>query len=215
MMKGRADIVTDRETVHINPGDVFYIPKNLSYQSYWYGDDEIDFLSIGFQKLNTNDNTNFALQVIPCSLETVEKIKKIPTVGCNIDCKTLSLFYDAMSEIISDLKYSSESGDELTAKNVMDCIRSYPHCSISEIAAMCEISESYLYSLFKTVVHMTPNDFRQKILCENGIELLLTTNKTIEEITTITGFSSSSYFRKVLKKHTGATPREIRKNRGL
>jgi transcriptional regulator GlxA family with amidase domain len=44
-----------------------------------------------------------------------------------------------------------------------------------------------------------------------GVELLLTTNKKIEEISEMTGFSSGSYFRKVLKKHLGYTPREIRK----
>jgi len=44
---------------------------------------------------------------------------------------------------------------------------------------------------------------------------LLTTNKTVEEIASLINFSSASYFRKVLKKHTGSTPSEIRKNRGF
>jgi len=80
---------------------------------------------------------------------------------------------------------------------------------------MCMISEPYLYTLFKKVTHITPNDYKQKILCEMGIELLLTTDKKIEEITTILKFSSSSYFRKVLKKHTGLTPREIKKTKSF
>ena len=41
------------------------------------------------------------------------------------------------------------------------------------------------------------------------------TDKKIEEISSMLNFSSSSYFRKILKQHTGKTPREIRKNRGF
>ena len=69
-----------------------------------------------------------------------------------------------------------------------------------------------MYSLFKKRVGTTPNDFRQRVLCDMGIELLLTTDKKVEEISDMLSFSSGSYFRKVLKKQTGATPREIRKS---
>ena len=48
-----------------------------------------------------------------------------------------------------------------------------------------------------------------------GIDLLVTTDKKIEEIADMLNFSSGSYFRKVLKKHTGCTPREIRKSRAF
>ena len=72
-----------------------------------------------------------------------------------------------------------------------------------------------MYEIFKKATGITPNDYKQKVLCDEGIELLLTTNKKVEEIASLTNFSSSSYFRKVLKKHTGSTPREIRKNRGF
>ena len=60
--------------------------------------------------------------------------------------------------------------------------------------------------------HTTPNTQRQIILCERAVELLTTTDRPIEEISTALGFSSSAYFRKVMREHTGMTPREIRKN---
>lgn len=215
MIKGTAKIVSDTKTIQLKEGDVFYIPKNLSYQSYWYGDDEIEFLSFGFSKLNTSERTNCYLQIIPCDKKLIEKIINIPTNGSNVDCKTLSLFYDVMSEIISRLEYAREGNEETIVKKIKNLIREQPYSSMSEIAKKCAISEPYLYSLFKKVTHITPNDYKQKVLCEMGIELLVTTNKKVEEIADMINFSSSSYFRKVLKKHTGSTPRQIRKNRGF
>jgi AraC-like DNA-binding protein len=212
MKKGTAKIVSENRTIHINKGDVFYIPKNLSYQSYWYGNDEIDFLSFGFQKLYTCENTNFKLQIVRCDEKITEKIINIPTGGKMVSCKALSLFYDAMSEITPYLEYNSENNDGIIVEKIRNCIREQPYCSLAEIAKMCALSEPYLYVLFKRVTGTTPNDYKQKVLCEMATELLLTTNKGVEEISEAMRFSSSSYFRKILKKHTGLTPREIRKS---
>lgn len=212
MKKGTAKIVTDNQTLDLSPGDVFFIPKNLKYQSYWYGDDEIDFLSYGFYSLNTSENTKFRLQKVACSENTLQKIVNIPTDGKSVKCSTLSLFYGAMAEVIPLLEPAMQSNDTEICEKIKSCIQEHPHLSISEIAAMCAVSEPYLYVLFKKTERLTPNDYRQKLLCETASELLVTTNKKIEEISGMMKFSSSSYFRKVMKKHTGLTPREIRKN---
>lgn len=215
MLKGHAKIVSESGTIEIKEGDAFFIPKSLSYQSYWSGNDEISFLSFGFSELNTTENTKFELQVIPCDKEVLKKIILIPTKGSNVDCNMLSLFYGAMSEVIPCLKLSDENREGATVDKIKHCIRNSPHSSLSEIANMCMISEPYMYLLFKKITRITPNDYRQKVLCQTGIDLLLTTDKKVEEISKILNFSSSSYFRKVLKKHAGITPREIRKNRAF
>jgi len=215
MKKGNARIVSQNDTIIVNEGDVFYIPKNLSYQSYWYGDDKIEFLSLSFHSLNINENNNYKLQIVECDEEIIEKINKIPAKGREIDCKSLSIFYDVMSELIPKLKYTSQSNGEMTINRIKKYMCENPESSIDEVAVACGISESYLYALFKKYSNITANDYKQKLLCEKGIELLLTTNKKIEEISALAGFSSSSYFRKVLMKHTGKTPKEIRKNREM
>ena len=58
---------------------------------------------------------------------------------------------------------------------------------------------------------MTPHALRQKILVEKAVELLTTTDIPIEEVSDRLGFSSSSYFRKILFAQTGKTPSAIRK----
>ena len=86
-----------------------------------------------------------------------------------------------------------------------------PYCSNQQLASNCNISVSYLYKIFKTYEKQTPNEYRQKILCDKATELLTNTDLSIEEISRILNFSSSNYLRKVYKEHTGMSPREFRK----
>lgn len=212
MVKGESKIISDRKTIYIKAGDMFFIPENLSYQSHWSGE-EIEFLSFGFHTLHTNENINFDLQVIPCTKSTVKKIIDIPTQNENVSCRAISMFYYVMADLMPDIKCRTENKGKTVMANIKKCIRKYPHSSMSEIAGMCSISEPYLYMLFKKEENITPNEYRQKILCEMAVELLVTTDKKIEEISEMLSFSTSSYFRKVLKKHTGKTPSEIKKSR--
>lgn len=212
MIKGTAKIVSNDITVLVNEGELFYIPKNLGYQSYWYGDEKIEFLSLGFLDFGINGNTNFKLQTIPADKKIVDKLMEVPIIGINIDCRAISLFYDAMADIIVNMESSFKSRGEMIVEEIKQCVEKNPHASFSQIADMCSVSQPYLYLLFKRNMNITPNEFRQKVLCKMGMELLITTDKKVEEISGILNFSSGSYFRKVLKKHTGKTPREIRKS---
>ena len=86
-----------------------------------------------------------------------------------------------------------------------------PNARISAVADHCGISESGMYALFKKQLGKTPNDIRTEALCQKAISLLTTTNKSVQEISDMVGFSSASYFRKILRKKTGKTPLAIRK----
>lgn len=215
MLKGHAKIVSDNKTILINEGDVFFIPKNLAYQSYWYGEGEIDFLSCGFSSLHTCENLNFSLQIVPCGNEIKERIKSLFSQKQAVSCEGLSCFYGIMASLLPYFKRNEVRIDERIADKIRACINENPHISMAKVAKELSISESYMYSSFKKATEKTPNDYKQLVLCEKGIELLLTTNKTVEEISELTAFSSCSYFRKVLKKHTGKTPKEIRQKNGF
>jgi len=212
MVKGTAKIVTKAETITINEGDVFYIPKNLAYQSYWYGNSEIEFISLGFSELYTNEYIGIDVQSFPAHTELAECILSVPTSGRIISVNTLYHFYHAFSLALPKLSKSAKKSVQ-KIELIKDVINNNPFDSLSVIASKCGISEPYIYALFKRNTKISPNEYRQRIICDLAINLLITTDESVEKISSELNFSSSSYFRKILKKHTGLTPREIRKSR--
>ena len=91
LKKGNAKIVTDEETILLNPGDVFYIPKDLSYESYWFGE-KIEWQSYGFTYFPENENRRYKLQKISCSEKLKTEVLNIP-VNESVDSKTLGIFF--------------------------------------------------------------------------------------------------------------------------
>ncbi len=212
MTRGRSKIVSDKNTIFIEEGDVFFIPKDLSYQSFWYGEGKIDFLSLGFLNPGVSEWENFDLQIISCEDEIKEKVMTVPAKGDYVTCDILSKFYECVRELLPLMTYEQSGRGEIIIHTAKDYIYYHPECSVSDMAKACAISEAYLYLVFKKSAGITPNELKQKVLCKKASELLITTDKSVEEISDMMNFSSSSYFRKIFKKHIGKTPREVRKN---
>ena len=211
MVKGNAKIVTEDSVLHIHEGQAFYFPKGLKYHSYWYGEPEIEFLSFGFATMPTGDRKRYALQTLPEEAGLPALLERIPTQGKDVDSHTLSLFYHALSQATAHLTCESAPTGHALADAAALYLRQNPYTSIPEAAAHCGVSQPHLYATFREVTGMTPNDYRQSVLCQKAIELLTTTDKTVEEISDLLRFSSAAYFRKVLRKHTGMTPKQIRR----
>ena len=210
MEKGTSKIVSDKGSIDIKEGDIFYIPNQCRYQSYWHGD-IIAFDSLGFKFMPNFESQKFILQVIPSTKEEIALIKKLATAK-PVDYNSVSDFYKLVSLLIPKMKREAKNRNEQIIENVKTELYLNYNAKISQVAKKCNISESALYDIFKKCSDITPNELRQKILIDKARELLITTDKPVEEISQLLQFSSGSYFRKIFKKHTGTTPREIRKS---
>lgn len=215
MIKGNAKIVSEQTTITIHENDVFFIPNKLPYESYWYGEN-VEFVSLGFTGIEADEDICFELQIVNCSEQIKEILKHFPINTESVTCKTLSVFYDLLAKLIPYLQQKgAPSKKDLLLKKAKNFIKCNINCTMAEVAEHCYISEAYLYAIFKSNARCTPNDYRLKCKCTKACEYLLTTDKTIEEISEKTGFSSASHLRRTLKKQTGLTPHEIRKSRGV
>ena len=83
----------------------------------------------------------------------------------------------------------------------------------SLIAAHCGISVSRFRNLFKKDIGMTLPQYINHTRLSAAIHLLETTNKSIAEIATESGFFEVAYFNRVFRKYFGMSPKEMRKKR--
>lgn len=213
MRSGHARIVTENYTVEIQQGDVFYIPYGIPYQSYWYGNDKICFDSYAFHYFPELEEKEYPVQVVTHDGEILSLINRLNQSHRRTCCTTVGTLYLLLGLLLPHMKSNPSSRSKQVIAQAEDYLYQHPDAGNRELAEHCGLSESGLYSAFHHFGSLTPNELRQKILTSKAEELLTTTDLSVETISNMLNFSSTSYFRKVLKKHTGLTPREIRKKR--
>ena len=211
IIKGSAKIKTQKTELLLRPNEIFYFPKGLKYQSQWFGENEGDviFYSFGFEI--SPINKSFVLQKINCNNTAKELFKDLCANISNKE-KSIGILYHFFGEAADCMQQAKKEHVNPTVEKAIECINQNPNIKISQLAKACDISESGIYLLFKKYTGKTPNDIRLEILCDKAVTLLTTTNKTIQEISDTLGFSSTSYFRKIFKTHTGKNPLQTRKD---
>ena len=210
MIEGWARFVSDTEDFTIESGELVYIPRHLPYNSYWYGSPDVRFLSIGFKVFPDTAQKRYQLQKIALTEETRRLLLEIPLKN-PVDCDGVSRLYALLYKLLPQMSYKTKKPTDATVEMARKYMELDPKLSIAEIARNCGLSESGLYAAFRQQ-GTTPVEFRQRLLCEKAVTLLISTDMTVENVSDTLGFSTPSYFRRVLKKHFGKTPKEIRSN---
>ena len=101
----------------------------------------------------------------------------------------------------------------LGIKNIIDAQPGI-HYSIPYLAEKAAMSESRLKRLFKIVLNTTLYAYLSQQRMHYAMELLQQNQKTIRQITKLTGFKTCSNFTRAFKKHTGLPPAKYRKQTG-
>jgi len=209
--QGNCRIVSGQNTIEATAGDIFYIPKDLPYHSYWHCADKIQFKSFGFRYFPESSIRQYTLQKIECSRDVKTRIQNLPTDQI-VDSMLLGDFYSVVASVLPLMRYIEQTSGVSIIEKARQYISRSKNCSIPDIARHCMISEAALYDIFRKEAGCTPNELRQQILCQKAALLLSTTDLPVQEISDSLYFSSTSYFRKALRKCTGKTPREIRQS---
>lgn len=93
----------------------------------------------------------------------------------------------------------------LPAKNYIDA-RYRENIAVSDLAAICDLSETHLRRLFSRALFCSPTEYRLSLRMPEAKDLLLSGNCGIAEAAEAVGFEDANYFSRVFKKHTGQSP---------
>ncbi|WP_347242990.1 AraC family transcriptional regulator [Thermogutta sp.] len=82
---------------------------------------------------------------------------------------------------------------------------------VGDLVTAVNISRSMLERKFKKFLNCTPHDLIVRTRLRRAQELLIQTDLTIENVATLSGFSSAEYMSSVFHRFMGQAPRDFRK----
>lgn len=210
MLNGRFRITDASGSIDIHAGEIFYIPKGVRYQSYWYGEPEVRLISLGFHFLPNFEGHAYPIQVIPFGEDAAGLFRQIAAAP-RLSAREIGLFYTLTALLLPRMSYCTPCRTRQIVDTTRQYLMEHPHARAAELAKHNAISEAALYAAFQKSSDVTLNALRGQLLLERARDLLLSTDQPVESVSDELGFSSASYFRKKFKAHFGMTPGEMRK----
>jgi AraC-like DNA-binding protein len=82
---------------------------------------------------------------------------------------------------------------------------------VEDLAWKIGLSDEHFIRIFRAEVRMTPHQYFQRLKVEGACGLLMSTDKTVGEISDWFGFENQFHFSRIFKKCTGMPPLEYRR----
>lgn len=119
-----------------------------------------------------------------------------------------------LSDLGVEIKYTVGSGSLYgIMDNIIDYVnKNFTSCDERELAKRYKVSYSYFSRTFKQMMNMSFKEYINYLRINEAQRLLLTTGKSITDISMEMGFSSPSHFINVFRRHMGRAPKQYRKN---
>jgi len=214
MRHGYGRLVTESGAeLLLSPGDVFYLPLGLRYNSYWTpekgADGIVEWESYGFDFFPCKSGRQYAMQKLSPSPTALSYLDRV--VGTHEErVSSVGFLYAFLGEVFPTMQRNDTDPMRELYSKATHYIYNNPDLKVPELARHCGMSESALYAFFRSWAQTTPIDEKNRILVNRAINLLGSTDLSIEDISGRIGFQSVAYFRKLLKRQTGKTPTQIR-----
>ncbi len=230
--KGREDwllfyIVSESETFYFENVEigregsfVIFAPEEKQHHIY-QGNKTAEFYYIHFQckqlpsdiSLDTSVIYNTRLNRSVCDTfeEIIEEtLNKQPCYQSVCSYKLLSLLALLKREVLHTNNPHQESSEQIS-RAVGHMNKSYnSNLKLEDYAQMCLMSKFHFVRTFEKIVGCTPIEYRNNIRLQHAVDLLLEEKLTVEEISSMVGYSSASYFSSAFKKKYGCSPKHYK-----
>ena len=230
---GNGTMEIDSIDVAVKEGDLIIINPNCPHteKSSYNRMDQLEYIVFAINnlalankslpKLNGDDpnptyykimNLNNNKSVILYYLNTLVREVEEKQANYELACKSiLTLFIIYISRNTESTLLIADNPEKLNIECVK--IKNYIDSHYSEnitldiLSNLSYVNKFHLVHLFTKQMGISPINYLINRRIEESKNLLTTTNYTIRDISTIVGFSNSSYFSQMFKKFTGYSPR--------
>ena len=223
IIKGEASFhEEDEEEIYVKPGDIIFVPITSRYISKWRGQPDILYISMHFAFDAGCGISEKNIKVQKVTLPDFEGLKGIfRFIYENSGAKeseqfaSLGAFFKILADVLPLLEQKTVQYYDKRIEKAIEHINMHSEesMSVSELAKMSNMSVPNFHLCFKKYSGMTPIEYKNQVCIARAMRLLKTGNRfSIEEISSMVGFESSTYFRRIFKRVTGKTPLEYRKS---
>lgn len=205
---------------------VIYRPKEEQFY-YYYGIDHTEVYWVHFtgsdvknilRKHGISDDmhvihTGISLEYKRIFLQIIQELKL-----CKEDYEELivNYLYNLLILLHRQINTQPRGKSQVLMEEMDNAVR-YFHknynqlISIEEYAASQHMSVSWFIRNFKEYTNSTPAQYLLSLRISNAQILLETTNYNVTEIANLVGYDNPFYFSRILKKQSGVSPSEFRK----
>lgn len=224
---GEGEICINDKSHRLNKGDAFIIniPGNHYYRLppdskqwevvYIEFSKEADvflnkFISSEGNIININEDSRFLALIFNVYRELIENridsIYKCSSYG-------YQLIMELLNEFTTKVINEDRDIDVVACKNYIDK-NYYKPIGLDDLTTITNLSKYHLLRKFKEEMGTTPGNYLIRIRLERAMELILSTDDTIDTIAKKVGFSCGNYFSKVFRKNIKVSPLEF-KNKNI
>lgn len=205
---------TERGEIEVRRGDVLYMPRNVHYSQTTSGETvyAVHFINYSFNPKNGIET--LSVEERDRVVEMMSEMYRVWTLkkqGYRYQASAMlySLLYFLNCHAHDDRSGAFRQGEQL--KNAINRIHTdfrQGQIPISELAAMCAVSETYFRRLFKSIYGVSPNQYIINLRLEYASQLLCSGLYTVGEVSDRSGFGDPKYMSKLFKKRYGTSPRD-------
>ena len=205
--------------IDATPGDLVYIPKGAAYEVNFShtGTRAPDCIRIEFLMMENQEDCVFSETIVNWKEHYPKYVQKKLFEIVNqyqAPVKSLMSIKSLFFGVLYDISYAFHKHYLSNAEfaSIYDGIHyiendALQSLSISEIANMCYVSESYFRKTFKRYSGCSPTEYRLNKKIERAKDLLLTNEMTVREVAEELNFKNIYYFSRVFTKKVGIAPK--------
>ena len=216
IINGNAKFVLNNNLViHAKPGDILYLPPDVTYKSCWTDTENNSATSIYFNlyqnekevllfdnlTLVLNDKFKVYYKLFNSLLQTYNDSK----LGYKLKCQSILLEIITLisSEVIN--KTLNQRSD-VTAGIIYIENNYLEQINVDSLAKMCNMSSSSFRQKFHNATGMSPIKYKNYIIMRKASELIKSGEFTIGEVADKLNFDDIYYFNRLFKSFYGVPP---------
>lgn len=212
-IQGEAAITWQGKTTHIETNSVLFVPAGCSY--YIRSKQEtvlcINLAIPGHESMQPEFFVPQNTAVLSEAFQSIYHAWGLKRPGYYHKC--MSLLYSILSQLDKQCSSTYHSPAFLSIKHAINYMHEHftdPEMSVSSLCHIANLSDTQFRRNFYEVYQTTPVKYLQLLRIDYAADLLINSTLSIEEISSMSGFSDSKYFCFVFKKLKDCPPSAFR-----